>query len=158
MPSFISDLDVPAILKLSGGLNFLLALLAFWLIYREQGRRSPPRPKILHAIYCFIAANFLSLILALGGSYLAQRDRTTSHAALQSEKAAIQTELDDATTQIQRYQIAAASLRSTASGIQHLLNVKLALVVNNQEDPTEATNLKTAIQEIKATVAELPTE
>ena len=60
----LSGLNVVQILRVGlAGLCFLLALLAFWLIQREQQRPGDPRHGILRAIYTFMVINILSAIL-----------------------------------------------------------------------------------------------
>jgi hypothetical protein len=49
------------------GLCFLLSLLAFWLIQREQQREGDPRHGILRAIYTFMIINKLPVDKLPGG-------------------------------------------------------------------------------------------
>jgi len=84
MPGIFKDLNVVEILRVGlGGLCFLLSLLAFWLIWREQGREGAPRKGILRAIYSFMIANLISAILvAFGAQFVPQRQeaiRTKDH-------------------------------------------------------------------------------
>jgi hypothetical protein len=78
MPGILKDLDVVEILRVGlGGLCFLLSLLAFWLIWREQSREGAPRKGILRAIYSFMIANLVSAILvALVAQLVPQRQET----------------------------------------------------------------------------------
>jgi hypothetical protein len=58
------NLDILGILRLGlAGLCFLLSLLAFFLIYREQGREGTPRVGITRAIYTFMAVNLVTAII-----------------------------------------------------------------------------------------------
>ena len=64
MLDIFKNLDVLGILRLGlAGLCFLLSLLAFFLIYREQGREGMPRVGITRAIYTFMAVNLVTAII-----------------------------------------------------------------------------------------------
>jgi hypothetical protein len=64
MLDIFKNLDVLGILRLGlAGLCFLLSLLAFFLIYREQGREGMPRAGITRAIYTFMAVNLVTAII-----------------------------------------------------------------------------------------------
>src|SRR5260221_13919586 len=64
MLDVFKDLDVLEILRLGlAGLCFLLSLLAFFLIYREQGREGKPREGITRAIYTFMAVNLVTALI-----------------------------------------------------------------------------------------------
>jgi hypothetical protein len=64
MLDVFKNLDVLEILRLGlAGLCFLLSLLAFFLIYREQGREGMPRVGITRAIYTFMAVNLVTAII-----------------------------------------------------------------------------------------------
>ncbi len=64
MLDVFKNLDVLGILRLGlAGLCFLLSLLAFFLIYREQGREGLPRVGIIRAIYTFMAVNLVTAII-----------------------------------------------------------------------------------------------
>lgn len=64
MLDVFKNLDVLGILRLGlAGLCFLLSLLAFFLIYREQGREGRPREGITRAIYTFMAVNLVTAII-----------------------------------------------------------------------------------------------
>jgi hypothetical protein len=70
----LQNLNVLEILRVGlAGLCFLLALLAFWLIQREQQRIDEPRRGILHAIYTFMTLNLLSAALVATAGYLGPR-------------------------------------------------------------------------------------
>jgi hypothetical protein len=72
MFQMFSNLNVLEILRVGlGGLCFLLALLAFWLIHLEQGRPGSPRKRILQAIYTFMGLNLLASTLVGATSYFA---------------------------------------------------------------------------------------
>ncbi len=75
-----TNLNVLEILRVGlAGLCFLLSLLAFWLIEREQRRPSSPRKGILHAIYTFMSVNFLTAVLvAVAGYFGPQRPSSTT--------------------------------------------------------------------------------
>jgi hypothetical protein len=67
----LQNLNVVEILRLGlGGFCFLLSLLSFWLIRREQDLPADPRKGILNVIYTFIAANIASAMLVGGLGYL----------------------------------------------------------------------------------------
>jgi len=67
----LGNLNVLEILRVGlAGLCFLLSLLAFWLIQREQQRSSSPRKGILHAIYIFMSLNLVSAVLVGVAGYL----------------------------------------------------------------------------------------
>ena len=71
MVQALTSLYVLEILRVGlAGLCFLLALLAFWLIQREQQRSLSPRKRILQAIYTFMSANFLSAVLVVAAGLL----------------------------------------------------------------------------------------
>jgi len=78
MPAIFKDLNVLEILRVGlGGLCFLLALLAFWLIWREQGRQGTPRKGILRAVYVFMGVNFAAaLLVALAAQFVSPRPET----------------------------------------------------------------------------------
>jgi len=80
MLNALSNLNILEILRLGlTGLSFLLSLLAFWLIHREQQRAASPRKGILHAIYTFMAVNFLTAVLVAMAGYLGpQQQRGTA--------------------------------------------------------------------------------
>jgi hypothetical protein len=64
MLDVFKNLDVLEILRLGlAGLCFLLSLLAFFLIYREQGREGKPREGITRAIYTFMAVNLVTAVI-----------------------------------------------------------------------------------------------
>ena len=64
MLDIFKNLDVLEILRVGlAGLCFLLSLLAFFLIYREQGREGMPRVGITRAIYTFMAVNLVTAII-----------------------------------------------------------------------------------------------
>jgi hypothetical protein len=64
MLEVFKNLDVLEILRLGlAGLCFLLSLLAFFLIYREQGREGKPREGITRAIYTFMAVNLVTALI-----------------------------------------------------------------------------------------------
>ena len=66
--------NVVEILKVGlSGLCFLLSLLAFWLIRREQQRAAAPRKAILRSIYIFMASNLLVAVLVALASYVSSR-------------------------------------------------------------------------------------
>lgn len=66
--------NVVEILKVGlSGLCFLLSLLAFWLIHREQQRPAAPRKAILRSIYIFMASNLLVAVLVALASYVGPR-------------------------------------------------------------------------------------
>jgi len=66
----LTDLNVLEILRVGlAGLCFLLSLLAFWLIQREQQRVSSPRRGVLRAIYTFMSVNFLTAVLVAVAGY-----------------------------------------------------------------------------------------
>jgi hypothetical protein len=73
------DLNVLEILRLGlAGLCFLLSLLAFWLINREQQRPGSPRKGILQAIYTFMSANLVTALLVGVAGYLGPQQRKTT--------------------------------------------------------------------------------
>ncbi len=77
----LTNLNVLEILRVGlAGLCFLLSLLAFWLIQREQQRASAPRKGILQAIYTFMSVNFLTAVLVAVAGYFGphQASGTTS--------------------------------------------------------------------------------
>jgi hypothetical protein len=80
MLNALSNLNILEILRLGlSGLSFMLSLLAFWLIHREQQRAASPRKGILHAIYTFMAVNFLTAVLVAIAGYLGpQQQRSTA--------------------------------------------------------------------------------
>ena len=67
-------LDVLEILRVGlAGLCFLLSLLSFWLIQREQRREGDPRKGILEAIYTFMVVNLVTATLVAAAGYLGPR-------------------------------------------------------------------------------------
>ena len=74
MQSTMLPPNVVEILKVGlSGLCFLLSLLAFWLIHREQQRAAAPRKAILRSIYIFMASNLLVAVLVALASYVSSR-------------------------------------------------------------------------------------
>jgi hypothetical protein len=70
------SLNVVQILRVGlAGLCFLLALLAFWLIQREQQRPGDPRSGILRAIYTFMVINILSALLVGVAGYVEPKQK-----------------------------------------------------------------------------------
>jgi hypothetical protein len=64
MLEVFKNLDVLQILRVGlAGLCFLLSLLAFFLIYREQSREGKPRAGITRAIYTFMGVNLVTAFL-----------------------------------------------------------------------------------------------
>ncbi len=60
----LNKLDFVQILSIGiSGFGFLLILLAFLLIYREQNRPQEPRKGIISTIRYFMALNFLSVVV-----------------------------------------------------------------------------------------------
>jgi hypothetical protein len=87
MPKFVSDLQVVDILRVGlSGLCFLLSLLAFWLISREQSRQGSPRERILRATYVFMVANLVAAILVAISGYFTQRPQASSEGALAADR------------------------------------------------------------------------
>lgn len=80
MLEVFKNLDVLEILRLGlAGLCFLLSLLAFFLIYREQGREGKPREGITRAIYTFMAVNLITaLIVGTVGLVATRQAKNTS--------------------------------------------------------------------------------
>ena len=73
--------NVVEILKVGlSGLCFLLSLLAFWLIHREQQRAAAPRKAILRSIYIFMASNLLVSVLVALASHVGPRQVTPTQA------------------------------------------------------------------------------
>lgn len=65
------NLNVVEILRVGlSGLCFLLSLLSFWLIQREQQRATSPRKGILRSIYTFMFVNLLTATLVAAAGYL----------------------------------------------------------------------------------------
>jgi hypothetical protein len=78
----LGNLNVLGILRVGlAGLCFLLSLLAFRLIQREQDRASSPRKGILRAIYIFMGINLLTAVLVATAAYLGPRQPDVSTAA-----------------------------------------------------------------------------
>ena len=79
MPAIFDGINVVEVLRVGlSGLCFLLSLLAFWLIWREQGRPGTPRKGILRAIYTFMGANLVSaIVVAFTPQFVPQRQETT---------------------------------------------------------------------------------
>jgi len=72
----LGNLNVLEILRVGlAGLCFLLSLLAFWLIQREQQRAASPRKGILQATYIFMSVNFLAAVLVGVAGYLGPRQQ-----------------------------------------------------------------------------------
>lgn len=72
----LTDLNVIEILRVGlAGLVFLLSLLAFWLIQREQQRASSPRKGILRAIYIFMSVNLVTAVLVAVAGYFGSQQR-----------------------------------------------------------------------------------
>lgn len=73
--------NVVEILKVGlSGLCFLLSLLAFWLIHREQQRAAAPRKAILRSIYIFMTSNLLVAGLVALSTYVGPRPVTPTQA------------------------------------------------------------------------------
>jgi hypothetical protein len=71
MFNLLNNLNILEVLRVGlAGLCFLLSVLSFWLIQREQQRASSPRKGILRAIYTFTAVNFLTGVLVAAAGYL----------------------------------------------------------------------------------------
>jgi len=76
-----TSLNVLEILRVGlAGLCFLLSLLAFGLIHREQQRTSAPRKGILHAIYIFMSVNLLTAMLVAIAGYLGPQQQSNATA------------------------------------------------------------------------------
>jgi hypothetical protein len=76
----LSRLDFVQILSIGiSGFGFLLILLAFLLIYKEQNRPTEPRNGILSTIRFFMGLNFFSVIVVglLGLPLISKNDRLT---------------------------------------------------------------------------------
>jgi hypothetical protein len=72
----LGNLNVLEILRVGlAGLCFLLSLLAFRLIQREQDRASSPRRGILRAIYIFMGTNLMAAVLVGAAAYLGPRQQ-----------------------------------------------------------------------------------
>ena len=72
-----TNLNVLEILRVGlAGLCFLLSLLAFWLIQREQQRASTPRKGILRAIYTFMSVNLLTAVLVAAAGYFGPQQQS----------------------------------------------------------------------------------
>lgn len=70
------NLNVLEILRVGlAGLVFLLSLLAFWLIQREQRRASSPRRGILRAIYTFMSFSLTTAVLVAVSGYFGSQQR-----------------------------------------------------------------------------------
>lgn len=68
--NFINQIPVVDILRVGlSGLCFLLAVLSYRLIGREQSRSGQPRSSILRAIYVFMCSNILSAALCAISGY-----------------------------------------------------------------------------------------
>jgi len=79
MLNAFNNINVLEILRVGlAGLCFLLSLLAFWLIHREQQRAANPRKGILRAIYTFMGVNFLTAVLVAAAGYLTPQQRATA--------------------------------------------------------------------------------
>jgi hypothetical protein len=71
MVNLLASLNVPEILRVGiAGLGFLLSLLSFWLIQREQQIEGDPRKGILQAIYTFMLVNLVTAALVAASGYL----------------------------------------------------------------------------------------
>jgi hypothetical protein len=69
-----TSLNVPEILRVGiAGLCFLLSLLSFWLVQREQQQEGDPRKGILQAIYTFMIVNLVTAALVAASGYLGAR-------------------------------------------------------------------------------------
>ncbi len=67
----LADLNVVSILQMGvTGLGFLLALLAYWLLSKEQ-RQDKPRPSILQSVRVFMAFSFSLCLIGLVPQVLA---------------------------------------------------------------------------------------
>jgi hypothetical protein len=83
-----------AILRLGViGLGFILALMAFVLLTREQ-KKSEPHTKIIHALYFFMA---FSVVLCGVGLYaqIGSAEDKAALAHIQNEKSSLETKLSD---------------------------------------------------------------
>jgi hypothetical protein len=79
------ELNVVEILRVGvAGLCFLLSLLAFWLIQREQQRIGDPRRDILRAIYTFMALNLVAAVLVSVSDYFGPIQEAVEAGALTS--------------------------------------------------------------------------
>jgi hypothetical protein len=77
----LASLNVPEILRVGiAGLCFLLSLLSFWLIQREQQIEGDPRKGILQAIYTFMLVNLVTAALVAASGYLGSRQTSKSAA------------------------------------------------------------------------------
>jgi hypothetical protein len=75
------NLNVLEILRVGlAGLCFLLSLLSFWLIQREQQKEGDPRKGILQAIYTFMFVNLLTAALVGAAGYLRPRQQSSATA------------------------------------------------------------------------------
>jgi hypothetical protein len=87
----LSRLDFVQILSIGiSGFGFLLILLAFLLIYKEQNRPGEPRKGILSTIRFFMGLNFLSVVVVgfFGLPLISKNDR------LSQEKTEVQQKLN----------------------------------------------------------------
>jgi hypothetical protein len=75
----LENLNVVQILRVGlAGLCFLLSLLAFWLIQREQQRPGDPRSGILRSIYTFMTVNMFAALLVGVAGYVGARQKTAA--------------------------------------------------------------------------------
>lgn len=147
MSSLFQYIDPAELLKITGGLNFLLALLSCGLIFREQTRRGEPRPAILWSIYIFIAANLISLGLSFFAS-------SQAHQATQLQT--LTTKLEQANSKISVYKEANIKVKGVASTLTRMLEMKLLIVEDDgRNDPEEKKTIKEAIAKLNSEVQTL---
>jgi hypothetical protein len=81
MVNALENINVLEILRVGlAGLCFLLSLLSFWLIQREQQKDGDPRKGILQAIYTFMLVNLVTAALVAASGYLGLRQPSKSAA------------------------------------------------------------------------------
>ncbi len=74
MTTVFGSLNILEVLRVGlSGLLFLLSVLAFWLIRREQDRKEEPRKGIIETIYVFMAVNLIGAILVAFAGHIGQR-------------------------------------------------------------------------------------
>src|ERR1700736_1250149 len=74
----MSNIDVPQVLSYGvAGLGFLLASLACWLVSREQ-KKSAPDPKMLNAVYIFMAFSILVCLIELASELFKNTHQTAT--------------------------------------------------------------------------------
>jgi len=131
----LNNLDVVQILQIGViGLGFLLALLAFWLLRKEQSK-TEPHPNILKQITIFMAFSISLCVLGLLGNLIPKPE--TQDAKKTKELQAVISQITD-----ESYEIYTNHLKAESESAQALFSSVCAQKRFNCKDNTTAESEK----------------